>query len=81
MSHRVLSEGKEVLEQKNEEQSSSSDDTGQLDVRFALWKQFCAENDLPLETLPSELNGEAKAEWEKRKEIALSSSTESPQAL
>jgi len=79
MSHRVLSEGKEVVEQKAEEQSSSSDvipdNTGQLDVRFALWREFCAENDLPLETLPSELSGEAKAEWEKRKEIALSLST------
>lgn len=48
-----------------------SDETGQLDVRFALWRQFCADNELSVETLPSELSGEAKEEWENLKERDL----------
>ena len=49
-----------------------SDETGKLDVRFMLWRTFCAEQGLPVETLPSELSEEAKMEWEKLKESDLS---------
>ena len=49
-----------------------SDESGQLDVRFALWRQFCADNNVPLETLPSELSGDAKEQWEKLKQTYLS---------
>ena len=44
-----------------------SDETGQYDARFILWRQFCAQNSIPVETLPSELSGEAKEKWEQLK--------------
>ena len=40
-----------------------SPDTGRLDPRFMLWRLFCSENDIPVETLPSELNRELKKVW------------------
>ena len=40
-----------------------SPDTGRLDPRFMLWRLFCSEKNLPVETLPSELNRELKKEW------------------
>jgi hypothetical protein len=49
-----------------------SAETGKLDVRFMLWRTFCADNGLPVETLPSELSEEAKMEWERLKESDLS---------
>jgi hypothetical protein len=48
-----------------------SDDTGGLDVRFALWRKFCAENSVAVDTLPSELSEEVKGKWEKLKEEDL----------
>jgi CheY-like chemotaxis protein len=44
-----------------------SPDTGRLDPRFMLWRLFCSENDIPVETLPSELNRELKKAWEQLK--------------
>ena len=68
--------GEEMVDDTAEEQHSSSNaisaETGKLDVRFVLWRTFCAENGVPVETLPSELSGEARAEWEKLKESDLS---------
>jgi CheY-like chemotaxis protein len=40
-----------------------SPDTGRLDPRFMLWRMFCSENDIPIETLPSELDRELKKAW------------------
>lgn len=40
-----------------------SPDTGRLDPRFMLWRLFCSENNIPVETLPSELNRELKKVW------------------
>lgn len=48
--------------------NSISDETGQYDARFVLWRRFCAENNIPVETLPSDLDAEAYAKWEKMKE-------------
>jgi hypothetical protein len=48
-----------------------SDETGQYDARFILWRQFCAQNSIPVETLPSDLSGAAREEWEKLKEKRL----------
>ncbi len=53
-----------------------SDETGKLDVRFALWRRFCAENDVSVDSLPSELSEEAKEKWNKLKEIELLGSDE-----
>ncbi|HEX8921783.1 MAG TPA: hypothetical protein VF766_09910 [Pyrinomonadaceae bacterium] len=48
-----------------------SDETGQYDVRFMLWRQFCNENGVPVETLPGELKGKIKEKWESLKEERL----------
>ncbi|MDT7541673.1 MAG: hypothetical protein QOE33_1577 [Acidobacteriota bacterium] len=48
-----------------------SDQTGQFDARFLLWRKFCSDNNVPVETLPSQLKGEAKENWDKLKEEEL----------
>ena len=48
-----------------------SDETGQYDTRFLLWRQFCAANNIPVETLPGDLTGETKKRWEELKESRL----------
>ena len=48
-----------------------SDQTGQFDARFLLWRKFCAENDVPVDTLPSQLTGKAKENWENLKSEEL----------
>jgi hypothetical protein len=48
-----------------------SDETGQYDARFVLWRQFCAQNSIPVETLPSDLSGEVRDKWDKLKEERL----------
>jgi len=53
-----------------------SDETGELDVRFALRREFCGERGLPVETLPSELSAEDKGVWEKLKDTELSTSNQ-----
>jgi hypothetical protein len=51
--------------------NSVSDSTGQYDLRFVLWRQFCAQNSIPVDTLPSQLNGEQKERWDKMKQKRL----------
>lgn len=62
-------------DEKIVEQSSPanliSEDTGQLDVRFALWRKFCAGNGVAVDTLPSELSEEERERWERLKEEDL----------
>lgn len=48
-----------------------SEETGQFDARFMLWRLFCSENNVPVETLPSELEGETREKWEKLKDREL----------
>jgi hypothetical protein len=48
-----------------------SDETGQFDLRFILWRHFCSENNLPVETLSSQLNDEMKEKWEELKSSKL----------
>lgn len=45
--------------------------TGQFDARFLLWRMFCSENGIAVETLPSDLKGEVKERWEKIKNEQL----------
>ena len=47
--------------------NSVSDSTGQYDLRFVLWRQFCAQNGLSVDTLPSQLDNEQKDRWEEMK--------------
>lgn len=48
-----------------------SEGTGQFDSRFLLWRTFCAEYSIPVETLPSDLTGEHRAHWERLKNERL----------
>ena len=48
-----------------------SDETGQFDLRFILWRHFCAQNKIPVETLPSQLSEEQREKWEQLKEERL----------
>ena len=48
-----------------------SDETGQFDLRFVLWRHFCKQNNIPVETLPSQLDGEQKEQWEELKASRL----------
>lgn len=47
--------------------NSVSDSTGAYDLRFVLWRQFCAQNNVPVDTLPSQLTEDQKSVWEKMK--------------
>jgi hypothetical protein len=48
-----------------------SEETGQFDLRFILWRHFCAQNSIPVETLPSQLEGDQKEKWEELKSNRL----------
>jgi hypothetical protein len=48
-----------------------TDETGQFDARFLLWRTFCAEHDVPVETLPSDLTGDIRDKWEELKDSKL----------
>jgi hypothetical protein len=48
-----------------------SDETGQFDLRFILWRHFCKENNLPVETFPSDLSDELKEKWDELKATKL----------
>lgn len=61
-------------EKKNETppvDNTISDETGQFDMRFVLWRHFCAQNGVSVETLPSQLDGEQKDKWEELKSSRL----------
>lgn len=44
-----------------------SDTSGNLDPRYMLWRMFCANNNVPIETLPSSLSRELKKKWQQLK--------------
>lgn len=47
--------------------NSISDSTGQYDLRFLLWRQFCSDNGIAVDTLPSQLTQDQKENWDKVK--------------
>jgi hypothetical protein len=51
--------------------NSISEHTGQFDLRFVLWRHFCKENNIPVETLPSQLTEDQKEQWEELKASRL----------
>ncbi|HZN08086.1 MAG TPA: hypothetical protein VFB65_14925 [Pyrinomonadaceae bacterium] len=57
----------EQKKQSRELDNSVSDSTGQYDLRFVLWRQFCAQNGIAVDTLPSQLDSEQKDRWEEMK--------------
>lgn len=48
-----------------------SDETGEFDQRFILWRHFCKQNNIPVEALPSQLNEEQRERWEELKSTRL----------
>lgn len=48
-------------------QPAISQTTGELDPRFMLWRMFCAQNNVALETLPSSLSKELRRKWQQLK--------------
>ncbi len=40
-----------------------SDETGQLDPQFMLWRSFCVENDVDVNLLTSQLSKEQREKW------------------
>jgi two-component system cell cycle response regulator DivK len=54
-------------EEEEAQTAAVSLDTGRLDPRFMLWRMFCAETNIPVETLPSELDRAQKDKWERLK--------------
>jgi hypothetical protein len=58
---------RKVAEEKPKVTNEISDETGQHDARFLLWRRFCSDNGIPVETMPGDLSGEAKQKWEKLK--------------
>lgn len=48
-----------------------SDETGAFDLRFILWRHFCQQHNIPVETLPSQLSGKQKEDWEELKASRL----------
>jgi hypothetical protein len=48
-----------------------SDETGQFDLRFILWRHFCNQNGIAVETLPSQLTDDQKDLWEELKASRL----------
>ena len=61
----VVAQGKEPVP------NTVSEGSGALDPRFTLWRSFCAEHGVPVETLPGDLAEPLKGVWEglKEKEI------------
>ncbi len=64
-----------MVKEKNKEgppvDNVISEETGQFDLRFILWRHFCSQHNIPVETLPSQLDGEQKEQWEELKSSRL----------
>jgi len=60
-----------VADEKPKLTNEINAETGQFDARFILWRTFCAQHDIPIETLPSDLEGENRELWEKLKNERL----------
>jgi len=52
-----------VPREKEPVPNAVSDGSGELDPRFALWRSFCAEHGVPVETLPGDLSEPLKEAW------------------
>ena len=70
----LVAEG--VAEEKEPVGNTVSDGTGSLDPRFTLWRSFCGEHGVPVETLPGDLDGPLKALWAGFKEEEIHSTVE-----
>ncbi len=68
----IMSEKKDPVPVDN----SISDETGQFDLRFVLWRHFCEQNSIPVESLPSQLKDDLKDKWEEMKSSRLRGPTQ-----
>ena len=48
-----------------------SDETGAFDLRFILWRHFCQQNNISVDSLPSQLDDEQREKWEELKASRL----------
>ena len=48
-----------------------SDETGQTDPQFMLWRAFCSQNDLDVNLLVSQLDDEQREKWNELKSSLL----------
>ena len=48
-----------------------SDETGAFDLRFILWRHFCQQNSISVDTLPSQLDNDQREKWEELKASRL----------
>lgn len=60
-----------MADEKNKLTNQINSETGQFDARFILWRTFCTERGIPVETLPSDLQGQVRDDWEKLKNERL----------
>ncbi len=61
-----------MAKQKDEPVDNTiSDETGQYDTRFMLWRRFCQQHNISVEILPSQLDDEQKELWEELKASRL----------
>ena len=63
----MLENSKVAMEKPTPIENEVSDETGQYDARFMLWRKFCDEHGIPVASLPSQLSSELKREWEELK--------------
>ena len=68
-----------MADDKTKVANEISEGTGQFDSRFVLWRTFCAEAGIPVDTLPSDLQGESRERWEKLKDERLHKPAEEKQ--
>jgi hypothetical protein len=59
------------MEQQQVVVNEVSDETGQFDARFILWRKFCADHGISVESLPGDLSLEVKQQWEQLKKGEL----------
>jgi hypothetical protein len=61
------------MEQPKEISNEVSDETGEFDPRFVLWRKFCLDQGIPVESLPGDLTGAIKEKWGRLKDGELGS--------
>jgi hypothetical protein len=64
------------LSGQQSELNAVSEETGQFDPRFVLWRKFCADQGIAVDSLPGDLTDEVKEQWGKLKKGELGSAYE-----
>lgn len=72
----VEDQSKKTAPEETKTPNAVPDETGEHDARFILWRTFCAEHNIPVETLPGDLSGEAKEKWGQLKDTVLKKNDE-----